>query len=266
MYINSIHTKARAGFTLVELAIVLVIVGLLVGGVLVAQTLIETAGMRATGAQMESYNVAAVTFRARNHGLPGDLIAQRALSFGLAARSGGAGRGDGNALLQNGSNPLALNGLGHETALFWRDLWDADLIQTPLTNATDAPAASIITANLPLWLPPAKIRSTAYFHTYGFSGRHYFYIGGLGAAPTDANGILSLAPGLIPTDAMYLDEKFDDGIGNRGSIIATQNITTHAIDVGTGAAGECLTASFAYNVDGSDARTIACSISVRSEF
>ena len=44
------HT-ARQGFTLIELSIVLVVIGLVVGGVLVGQDLIRAAGVRATISQ-----------------------------------------------------------------------------------------------------------------------------------------------------------------------------------------------------------------------
>jgi prepilin-type N-terminal cleavage/methylation domain-containing protein len=45
-----------AGFTLIELSIVLVIIGLIVGGVLVGQDLVKAAGVRATISQIEKFN------------------------------------------------------------------------------------------------------------------------------------------------------------------------------------------------------------------
>lgn len=50
-----------AGFTLVELSIVLVIIGLVVDGVLVGQDLFCAAAVRATISQIEKYNTAANT-------------------------------------------------------------------------------------------------------------------------------------------------------------------------------------------------------------
>ena len=60
------------GFTLIELSIVLVIIGLIVGGVLVGQDLIKAAEIRATVSQVEGYNSAVNTFRLKYNGLPGD--------------------------------------------------------------------------------------------------------------------------------------------------------------------------------------------------
>ena len=49
-------TNSRAGFTLVELAIVLVIIGLIIGGVLVGQDLIKAATIRSTVSDLEKIN------------------------------------------------------------------------------------------------------------------------------------------------------------------------------------------------------------------
>jgi prepilin-type N-terminal cleavage/methylation domain-containing protein len=46
------------GFTLIELSIVLVIIGLIIGGVLVGQDLIHAAQTRAAVSQLERYNSA----------------------------------------------------------------------------------------------------------------------------------------------------------------------------------------------------------------
>lgn len=255
-----------AGFTLVELAIVLVLVGLLIGGVLVGQSLIENAAIRGTIEQIETFNSGTTTFRARVHALPGDVSTARAAATGLSARSGVLGQGDGNSQLRNGSTPGAEAGLGHETALYWRDLWDVSFIPYTFTLATDAPAASITTAAIPRWIPPSKVRASAFFHAYAHQGRHYYYLGGFGAAPTDGNGTLSIAEGLRSSDAFHLDEKLDDGLGDRGTILAITSLITHAVDSGTGASGECLNTDNTYNTDGDDGAIIACSIAIRSAF
>src|ERR1035438_2217859 len=90
-----------AAFTLIELSIVLVIIGLIVGGVLVGQNLIAAAGVRATISQIEKYNTAVNTFRTKyNNQLPGDIDATDAAQFGFAARGPNPGQGDGNGIIQ----------------------------------------------------------------------------------------------------------------------------------------------------------------------
>ena len=75
-------------------SIVLVIIGLIVGGVLVGQDLIQAAAVRATISQIEKFNTAAHAFQLKYSCLPGDCAT--AGNFGFVARGSAAGEGDGN--------------------------------------------------------------------------------------------------------------------------------------------------------------------------
>ncbi len=68
------HRKNNAGFTLVELAIVLMIIGLLIGGILRGQELINNARVTMTLRQLKSFDAAAITFKDSYGSLPGDLL------------------------------------------------------------------------------------------------------------------------------------------------------------------------------------------------
>src|ERR1700735_2399062 len=103
MYIKT--PKSEKGFTLIELSIVLVIIGLIIGGILTGQDLIKAAEQRATLAQVEKYNTAVNTFRNKFGGIPGDLLYSTANSFDLGPASTATLTntcGDGNGLLQDG--------------------------------------------------------------------------------------------------------------------------------------------------------------------
>lgn len=65
--------KTQKGFTLVEIAIVLVIVGLLLGGVLKGSELIENARVRNVIQQTEEMQAAVFAFQDRFSALPGDI-------------------------------------------------------------------------------------------------------------------------------------------------------------------------------------------------
>ncbi len=63
----------QSGFTLIEIAIVLVIIGLLTGGVLKGQELIANAKVRNSIKQMEELKAAVFGFQDRFRALPGDM-------------------------------------------------------------------------------------------------------------------------------------------------------------------------------------------------
>jgi len=62
----------RRGFSLVELSIVLVILGLLTGGILAGQSLIRAAELRAISTEFSKFKAATNSFRDKYFGLPGD--------------------------------------------------------------------------------------------------------------------------------------------------------------------------------------------------
>jgi prepilin-type N-terminal cleavage/methylation domain-containing protein len=101
----------RGGFTLIEMSIVLVIIGLIVGGVLVGQDLIRAAHVCAEITQIEKFNTAVNTFYGKYQALPGDMNQSTAQRNGFAARGQYAGQGDGNGVIEG----VALNAAGFNT-------------------------------------------------------------------------------------------------------------------------------------------------------
>lgn len=62
----------EAGFTLVEIAIVMVIIGLLIGGIMKGQTMIENARIKRLVSDMDGMRAAVFTYQDRFGMLPGD--------------------------------------------------------------------------------------------------------------------------------------------------------------------------------------------------
>lgn len=97
---SSAEPTTTNGFTLIELSIVLVIIGLIVGSVLVGQDLIRASEIRATITQIERYQTVTNTFRGKFNALPGDMNAAVAATFGFTSRGQYAGEGDGNGTIE----------------------------------------------------------------------------------------------------------------------------------------------------------------------
>lgn len=281
--------KSHAGFTLVELAIVLVIIGLLVGGVLVGQDLIKAAEIRAVASDVEKFNTGAAAFRTKYSGIPGDLTSTKATSFGLtvsATSPGNDGFGDGDGILENGTTERT--GLGGENTLFWRQLSDAQFIPYGLTGTGAAIDTSGFgtagTANdaLEPLIPQLRIRDTGFIHAYGQSGLNYYAIASW-YTNGDANGALTAGDTLSPREALGIDEKIDDGNAARGVVLSVTGALTgltapsggaDAATMGGLASGTCYnlgttTTNLAgnYNTGTEDlANAVGCALRIRTQF
>src|SRR5690606_1501704 len=84
-------TGMKAGFSLVELSIVLVILGLLTGGILGGQSLIKAAELRSVATERQQWQIAINSFKGKYRALPGDM--PNATAFWGVAANGGGGAG-----------------------------------------------------------------------------------------------------------------------------------------------------------------------------
>lgn len=218
----------QVGFTLIELSIVLVIIGLIVGGVLVGQDLIKSAEVRSTIGQYEKYNSAVNTFRTKYNGMPGDLRVAEVASFSLpcSTMAGTAGLGDGNGILEAGAASTISKALG-ETACFWAQLSSANLVDGSYGATLTTAGAPATPFTAPSYLPSAKVGRGNLFAVYGLAGLNYYQIGPF-ATVTDAGGVYTFGTtGMTPVEAYNIDNKLDDGAPNTG-IIAAKALGTAA--------------------------------------
>lgn len=112
--------KAQSGFTLIEIAIVLVIVGLLLGGVLQGQQLIENSRVRAAVNDFNGVPAAAFSYMDRYRRFPGDDGNLAALNLRGGAWENVTVGGNSNGVLAGGTG-TTFNPTG-EVLGFWQHL------------------------------------------------------------------------------------------------------------------------------------------------
>ncbi len=215
---NTINNSNK-GFTLIEISMLLIIVGLIAGGILLGRTLIKSSEVQAQIMQIVEFKAAASTFKGKYGYLPGDISELDATSFGFAPRGTHEGEGDGSGIIEGISADAAGTNRGSyqsgEALMFWVDLSKAGLIKDNLTTAmpTTIPPATPISST---YLPQAKI-SPNFIAVYSYMNTHYFLIANghfIGNGTIDINNL----PSVSPADAFAIDSKIDDGLPHSGNI------------------------------------------------
>lgn len=254
----------RDGFTLIELAVVLVIIGLLVGGVLVGRDLLKAATVKKFTATMDKFSAGAGTFRLKYKSLPGDLMPSDAGMYGFTARSGNLGQGDGNGIIEGCSQQSQR--LGCETALFWRDMWDGHVSPIALEAATNIPVDGTVGGfRLEGYLPPTPFRTNTSLFMYALNSRNSYYVGRVASVGND--GTMTMAPALTPQEAKDIDDKLDDTAPDNGTVRAMSDLSTY--DMGAAPSDTtCVNNTLdhlAYNLAEDYSANITCQLSIRNQ-
>ena len=124
--------RNQSGFTLIEIAIVLVIIGLLLGGVLKGQELINSARVKNLATDFRNLPVLIYGYQDKYKALPGDDIA--AVSHVAAT-----GSGNGNGIINGHWDSTTAT---DESQLFWQDVRLAGLAPGPTSGADLLPTNS----------------------------------------------------------------------------------------------------------------------------
>jgi prepilin-type N-terminal cleavage/methylation domain-containing protein len=251
---NKKTRRDEEGFTLVELSIVLVIIGLIVGGVLTGQDLIKAAQVRAEISQITNYNTATNTFREKYNGLPGDLLnGANYFSGCCGAQLSSTGYGNGNALIENaGTAGATYEG---EVALFFYELNAGGLIPDPTNTVNNY---NVTATTLPTGVVPmAKIPGGATLSIMSASGINYWVLSSLSGTLASPVWGTAGSMGLTVLQASQIDGKIDDGAPGTGNVISialgnsgTPLAPATVGDSGSGTTTYCTTggSKTAYNV------------------
>lgn len=213
--------SAEQGFTLVELAIVMIIIGLLLGGLLKGQELISNARVTSTVAQVKAFDAGTSGFRDKYDGVPGDLVnpgarlpSCAATANCVPAAAGGVTFGDG--LVQPAT---FANAPSSETGAFFLQLSSAQFLSGIRGGGQawgqDFPQAEVGGGfHVAYWAGNATLANQVGGVAANVRAGHYLALhntpaGGVGAAGT-----------ITPSMAFRIDTKMDDGLPATGTIFS----------------------------------------------
>ena len=178
----------QAGFTLVEIAIVLVIIGLLLGGILKGQEMITQAKIKNVISDMSGVSAAMYGYQDRYRALPGD--------DSKADRWSGATKGGGDGVIGGKWTTAATEAIN-----FWDHLRRAGFVSgSGAENPFNAVSGKMGVQTGDGASPPAGVLSD-------------------GEATATLFSSLLLCSGNLPDKiAISVDAQMDDGLGKKGSV------------------------------------------------
>ena len=231
----------KHAFTLLELSIVLVIIGLIVGGVTVGAEMIRQAELRSVTSDVQKIETALYTFKLKYNQRPGDMTnatdywgiaggdgendtCKNTLSTGSEATCNG--NGDGRVGRSGGSSTSEDN----EIYRAWQHLSNAGLWEGNFAGKSNGG----VTTSQQLAgfnIPESKVTGGGYSYQHrenptGISNQfpftgHYIIFGAFPNSPVGPNAILT------PAEAFAIDTKNDDGKPGYGKVKTSHDSAGH---------------------------------------
>ena len=219
----SILLKKSKGFTLIEIAIVLIIIGLIIGGVLVGQDLIKSARIQAGISEVRGINTGVTTFTLKYKAIPGDFT--NTLNWpGLISNADRSASCNGDGLITCHNTCANEANAWGEIFMFFQDLASAGYISMTTTTASNIIGAAVGATTIDdTYLLKSSLGSGNRYSVYSDGGKHYLHLASLTAGAA-TSGAWTATAGLTPGDAYQVDSKMDDGVPDAGSVYATAAI------------------------------------------
>lgn len=256
----------RKGFSLVELSIVLVILGLLAGGILMGQSLLRAAELRSVATDLEKYKNATIAFRQKYDALPGDFANAEA-TWGTADAT------DATCVTTASVTSLTCNGdedgtirsalRSNERFRFWQHLANAGLIQGQFDGIQHGTTVSAATTEN---VPSGRIK-TSLWHINWFgnlTGSTIWFDGSYDNAFQYGGQTTNYDPAMPvfkPEEAWNVDSKIDDGKPATGKVVVRAQGGFNTCTTAAAGASTTLTADYLFS-----GTTLTCSLTFRNYF
>lgn len=194
-------THRQSGFSLVEISIVVVIIGLLMAGATTGYKLVKVQELKSIISQTQAYQEAAITFYSKYGGWPGDI--PNATSYWA-----GTANGNGNNIIVTWTGGPNSN----EGYRAWQQLALAKMIRGSYTGIGGAGGNQM---DAGINVPSGPRAGLGYYMTKW----NTLPLNGVGLAKEHSSAVyMNEGPGLSPKDAYYIDEKIDDSFARSGDV------------------------------------------------
>lgn len=212
--------RSQSGLTIVESALVLLVIGLLFAGAVLGQNLIANGQAREVIASHDGQRAAILAFQDRFRSLPGDYL-EAVANIPRVQHSG-----NGNGRVENNAAPLAPTGVAAEDILAWDHLSKAHFIQGAYEFNAIPSAATLPRNRYGGFVDLAY--DTAYATASGTAPQHH-----------------TLKTGnQIPVELLaQVDQKIDDGAALTGSFRFSEYARSGSAPLAPGSGGACVNGS-----------------------